>query len=424
MLLKFSVENYKGIGKQQTLNLLATPKNEYVESLLEIDETTRANSYACVIGPNGSGKTHFLESLMSCSQAILSRDFSTIKPFILNDEFRSKPTSFELTLFSKELNELHNYTFSIYKGRVVEESLLVKKNESFAKSRLIFNRKGSEIKFASELKELEEFIVPNLDTGGLVTSFAASIKNDNVKFIHEWANSIILLNPKLIRFAGPDIVHNAINRTINEKVEQKVEEYEDGAEPTEWIPFVRDYFSSLMDDVCNTLVHFDIPIESLKIQEDDSGSYFLTIKPKSNATTQKAYTISEAEEFFSEGTYNALCLLLVVSLLKGSGKILLLDEIDGTFHHKLTQALIDKIRHDQSEMQLIVATHDVLLLDYKFRRDAVFAVTKNNELMSEIERASEFSIRKDAKLSSKYFSDEFGALPRIISSNNVGTSSE
>ncbi|WP_434139232.1 AAA family ATPase [Photobacterium leiognathi] len=414
MLLKFSVENYKGIGKQQTLNLLATPKNEYAESLLEIDETTRANSYACVIGPNGSGKTHLLESLMSCSTAIQGRDFSKIKPFLLNDEFRSKPTSFELTLFSKELNEYHNYTFSIYKGRVVEESLLVKKNENFAKSRVIFNRKGSEIKFSSDLKELEEFIVPNLDTGGLVTSFAASIKNDNIKYIHEWAAGIILLNPKLIRIAGPDIVNNSINRIINEKVEQKAEETEGGIAPDEWISSVREIFSSRMDEACNTLAHFDIPIESLKIQEDDSGSYFLTIKPKSNSTTQMAYTFSEAEEFFSEGTYNALCLLVVVSLLKGSGKVLLLDEIDGTFHHKLTQAIIDRIRHEQSEMQLIIATHDILLLDYKFRRDAVFAVTKNNELMSEVERASDFSIRKDAKLSSKYFSDEFGALPKII----------
>ncbi|HHF0550120.1 TPA: hypothetical protein ACPHT3_004793, partial [Vibrio alginolyticus] len=58
---------------------------------------------------------------------------------------------------------------------------------------------------------------------------------------------------------------------------------------------------------------------------------------------------------------------------------------------------------------------DALLLDYKFRRDSIFTVTKDDNYNSIIKRVSEFSIRKDAKLSAKYFADEFGALPNIMS---------
>ncbi|TOP69541.1 hypothetical protein, partial [Vibrio parahaemolyticus] len=71
-----------------------------------------------------------------------------------------------------ELNEFHVYSFSVFKNKVVSESLSVRKNETSAREKLIFQRNADGVKFSQDLKLLEDFIVPNLDDGGLIVSFA------------------------------------------------------------------------------------------------------------------------------------------------------------------------------------------------------------------------------------------------------------
>ncbi|PTO51564.1 AAA family ATPase [Vibrio splendidus] len=413
MLLKFTVQNYKGFGKAQTIDLVATPKNEYSESLIEINSSARVNSYSCVIGPNGSGKTHLLDSIKCCADAITDRKLKQIKPFILNNDFRTKPTMFEITLFDKDSNEFINYNFCIYKSQVVSEKLIVKKNEPFAKFKVIFERDGSNLAFTQEYKDLEEFISPNLDSGGLVSSFAASLKNNHLKFIYEWAQGVVLLNPRLIRNGGPGIVNGILNGLISEHYDPEI------ADPEHWDTFIKYHFREMLDKCSEKLKNFAIPIESMVIEQDETGNYYLTIKPESKTENQKAYTFSEAEEFFSEGTFNAICLTMIVELISYSDRLLLLDEIDGTFHHKLTRAVIDSIRNNVKMNQFIIATHDALLLDYKFRRDSIFTVTKDSDYFSIVERVSDHSIRKDARLSAKYFADEFGALPKIMEGDDT-----
>lgn len=404
MLLRYSVENFKGFGSFQTLDMIATPRNEFQESLIQLNEklNLNVNSNACVIGPNGSGKTHLLDSLAACSAVVLKRDFSEIVPFLLDDHSRNKPTSFSVTLYSTELNEFHVYSFSVFKNKVVSESLSVRKNETSAREKLIFQRDADGVRFSQDLKLLEDFIVPNLDDGGLVVSFAASIKNNNIKFIHEWFEGVIYFNSDLVRVAGPDTVNTILNKARNQMSK-------------EWSDAANQFIDEFINDSCQIIKSLGIKIESLSVKNNEAGDSYLTITPQTKSNTKSSYTFEEAESFFSEGTFNVICLILIFNLLRANSKIILLDEVDGSFHHKLTKAVIDIFRKNHSKTQFIVSTHDALLLDYKFRRDSIFTVTKDDNYNSIIKRVSEFSIRKDAKLSAKYFADEFGALPNIMS---------
>lgn len=410
MLLRYSVENFKGFGAFQTLDMIATPRNEFQEGLIQLNEklNLNVNSNACVIGPNGSGKTHLLDSLWACSLVVLKRDFSQIVPFLLDDQSKSKPTSFSVTLYSKELNEFNVYSFSVLKSKVVSESLSVRKNEPSAREKVIFQRDADGVRFSPDLKLLEDFIVPNLDDGGLIVSFAASIKNDNIKFIHEWFNGVIYFNSNVVRSAGPETVITILNNAKKDATK-------------EWSDAANQFINNFINDSCEIIKSLGIKIESMSVKENEAGDSYLTITPKTKSKNNASYTFEEAENFFSEGTFNVICLILIFNLLRSSSKILLLDEVDGSFHHKLTKAVIDIFRRNDVKMQFIVSTHDALLLDYKFRRDSIFTVTKDDNYNSIIKRVSDFSIRKDAKLSAKYFADEFGALPKIMSIPDVNT---
>ena len=138
MLLTYRVENYKGVASQQELNFIATSKNEYQENLLEITENLRVNSDSCIIGPNGSGKSHLLQSLEALATFIgESKHKTEIKPFILDPKWRTKPTRFEILIFSEELNELLDYSISIYKDKVIAEKLVSKGIQKSAKNKLM-----------------------------------------------------------------------------------------------------------------------------------------------------------------------------------------------------------------------------------------------------------------------------------------------
>ncbi|TNC10952.1 AAA family ATPase, partial [Vibrio diabolicus] len=115
--------------------------------------------------------------------------------------------------------------------------------------------------------------------------------------------------------------------------------------------------------------------------------------------------------------FNIILIVLIIMGTNSRGNILLLDELDGTFHHKVTIALINLMRSLSKALhsQFVISTHDIMVMDYNFRRDAILTVSKNSDFETRVVKVSDFSVRKDSKLSLKYFADEFGALPSIIS---------
>ncbi|EGQ9765357.1 ATP-binding protein [Vibrio alginolyticus] len=413
MLLTYRLDNYKGFGEKQELNLIATARNEFPESLYEINENIRANLSSCIIGPNGAGKTHLMESLFHCANSIRNNDIKeSFQPFLLGENNKNEPTSYELLLYSKELNEFLTYSFSVIRGVVIKENLETRLNEKNAKSRTIFYRSETEIVFSADLKDAQALIAPNIKATGLVVGFANSIENKHLEFIVNWAKGVFFFNPRIVRNMGGDLINSIIHGVLTGLLDSDIEEQTDIIRSEKGDKFL----SSVFDIATKTLKECDVPVTGFEVGENEIGEYHLKVIPKKLKVGPKPMTLEDAENYFSEGSYNLITLVLVSIMTSFENRLILLDEIDGSFHHKLTKKVIDLIR--SSNGQLILTTHDILMLDYDFRRDAVFTITKNETLLSKINRISDYSIRKDAKLSAKYFNDEFGALPKIVKSDN------
>jgi len=421
MLLTFTVKNFKGFKNKQSFNLVATSANEYKENLFEIDVNHKVNKNACIIGANSSGKTHLLNAIETFADAIKSVENvkEAHQPFSLDIKSSKEATEFEALLFDDERKEYINYSFSVLSGKIISESLFVKSKRKNAQIKLIFKRSDGNIEFSRDYKQLEELLKSTVDDGGLISNYAPSLKNDAIKFVGKWASSVFLFNPR--RF-------NATATTLAEAIIKSIDENNEGkgkgkgkSKSEEEILNKRDVMAnSLMSNVMSSIKNLDLPIEQVNCKREEDGTPYLMVVPKTVKGGSVELTMPESRMFFSEGTYATLNIAIIIELFSYAKTTLLIDEFDGALHHKLSLGVLDLIRRKDKSFnsQMIMSTHDILLIDKGFRRDSIFVLKKDDGLSTEISRISDYSVRKDAKLSLKYLSEEFGALPNIMSDEN------
>ena len=113
MLLNFSVENYKSIKKQVTLDFRKLFRDDFESSLIK----GKGLPLSVIYGPNGGGKSTILDAIFTLVMVVNDRLENTshyirnnvintgikIIPFLLDDCSRNNPTKFEIIF---EINEI------------------------------------------------------------------------------------------------------------------------------------------------------------------------------------------------------------------------------------------------------------------------------------------------------------------------------
>ena len=99
-----------------------------------------------------------------------------------------------------------------------------------------------------------------------------------------------------------------------------------------------------------------------------------------------------------------------------------IDEVDRSLHSLLTRQLIEAYLANcstESRAQLLIATHDVLLMDQGlFRRDEMWVAERNREGCSELLSFSDYKdVRYDKNIRKSYLQGRLGGVPRIFLSN-------
>lgn len=400
MLLTFAIKNYKGFRDRQEFNLVATSGSESAEHIYEADSALKINKCACLVGPNGSGKTHLLEALSAFTSAIQSTE--NIKdahaPFMLDSLSMDKPTEYEVLLLDVENNRYINYGFSVLKGYVLKEFLHFKNNKKSSKNQTLFVRDNDGINFSTKYKAIETLVSGTLSKSGLIANYAPSLKNDVLNHLYEWS--------KLLFLFKPSFYHKGALKSIEEKLDSNEEHTGDK------------YWNRQLLKASSILSSFSIPVSKIYLKRDHEGKSRLFISHKRNDGKAFDLSIDDAATFFSRGSFTVIIMVIffIVTDIPIGDITFIVDEYDGSLHHKLSLEVMSLLFKPKSSVrQTIIATHDILLLDSGFRRDSIFFVDKGSDFASHITRLSDFPIRKEAKISSKYLSSEFGALPKIIS---------
>src|SRR5580658_5738616 len=140
MLISFSVSNFRSIGTEQTLNLVASNKiTDHPNHLVPIDKTQRSVVRAAIIyGANAAGKSNLVRAMASAQEMVKANERrpTIVEPFRFNLELFQQPTSFEFRFLIDD--RVFVYGFDV-RGRDIQAewlSVLVSANEE----RVVFER--------------------------------------------------------------------------------------------------------------------------------------------------------------------------------------------------------------------------------------------------------------------------------------------
>ena len=103
---------------------------------------------------------------------------------------------------------------------------------------------------------------------------------------------------------------------------------------------------------------------------------------------------------------------------EGECAIFVIDEFDRSLHHLLLRRLLEiylSMCNKNTRMQLILTTHDLLLMDQELlRRDEMFMIERDDSGASSVIPLDEYrNVRSDKDILKGYIQGRFGGVPRL-----------
>lgn len=404
MICKFSVENFKAFAKKVELDFFANGNIKRLDYNYVNAGEKNILKTAGFYGPNNTGKTCILLSLISLRALMLNE---------IHDSFENSFAGIgDVTTFDVEYyinGRYYNYSVSYNsKTKKYEKEKLIKKeyNGSSTTSTLIFERSDAKLTWAGISPQLMKQNVAKLFSFSFPfmilfddpdNAIIDQAKNDYKQF----AESLIFL-----KMDSPIDISKTISLMQNDSKATK---------------FIREFVKNC-DLHISDFGFDDNVISDANIEEELNK---IANNPSFIKETLKIYSKHNGYRvpsvfFDSVGTQKLIALSGYIYESLSQGKILIVDEIDSSLHHILTKAIVAMFNNIlNKKAQLIFTTHDVLLLDLKnmFRKDQIWLVDVLDESSSKITRLSEFTsrsengIRGDEDITDYYLKGQFGSIP-------------
>ena len=393
MLVEFRVSNFRSIKDEQVLSLVASKDKSFKENNVHATEIPAVPSIlrsAAIYGANASGKSNLIKALQFMQNVVLGSATKkpegmsfNIKPFLLDENTVSSPSSFEITFLIDQTR--FQYGFSMTKDRVVSEHLLVyKKFKPQQWFRRSFDQQTEQdsYEFKTGLTGPKHVWQEATRPDSLFLSVATALNSKDIKPIHDWFDEGLVIINDQVRLS-PEYSAGLISN--DEKRES----------------------------IIGFLKSADINIENIDVEKKEGKL----------PTILFYHLINNGNVVFdlddeSAGT-QALFALIGPSLdILENGKTLIVDEIDTSLHPLLLRAFI-KLFHDKENntgaAQLIFSTHDTSLLDTfgLFRRDQIYFTEKGKYQATELISLAEFSPRKTDNVERSYLSGRYGGIPLV-----------
>lgn len=417
MLIEFTVKNYRSFWESQTLNMTAgatkdlREDNTFVSPAKGLPRLLRS---AVVYGPNGCGKSNLIKALAFMQDLILfsskeSQEGEEIEqtPFLLHSKGPSQASEFEV-VFVKD-NIRYQYGFTTTKTRVTHEWLLAYPGN---KAQRWFER------FYNPEKQKEEWYFGKKFTGpkktwqestrsnALFLSTAVQLNSEQLKPVFAWFQQLVIIGhgEQIRRSFTVESCENKKECTGILEFLKKAGIDVDGIEIKE--EKADDFkFPSDMPDELKTL-----------LQKDLKGKSFKEVFFKHQLTGSNGSVLFPLTEE-SDGTQKLFAYAALWLDVLNNGLVLIIDELDNSFHPHLVRFLVKLIHNSISNKangQLVFSTHDTSILDAKIlRRDQIWFMEKDDAHATQLYPLTDFHPRKKEALEKGYLQGRYGALPYI-----------
>lgn len=443
MIINFSIENWMSFRDSASFSMVASRERQHGNRVPKVAKyKTRILPIAAIYGGNASGKTNFFKALSFVKKLVVrgtSPDsLIPVETFQLDSDSIKKPTRFKMELLIDEL--IYEFSFAVTQKAVIEEKLV---QILSASEKILYDRKGDAPNFDPSLDENQflHFAFRGTRENQLFLTNSVSQKVDTFRPIYDWFKDTLKLIAPDDRF---DFFEDFFDEdyplfaTMNELLPQLdtgISQLCGEEIPFENVPLPERIKNRLQEELKEGMSFLPPSFMSFLTKErfiitrkdDDLVAKKLVTFHSGSDGKEAKFNISQ-ESDGSQRVIDLLPAFLEVSD-RNSNKVYIIDEVDRSLHSLLTRQLIETYLANcstDSRAQLLITTHDVLLMDQEIlRRDEMWVAERNRNGSSELFSFSDYKdIRYDKDIRKSYLQGRMGGVPRILLSNALANRSE
>ena len=436
MILFARVENYRSIGKKQTLSFLANTDKSHKDILIE-EQDYKILPVIPIYGGNATGKTNVLKFLKVLVEIVTGKIEieEAYDPCKFSKE--KKETIFEIVFIENEIK--YYYKISYTDELIVEEGLYYYPKGKLKK---IFHRKKNEfsfgesfetalLKYSENLSEKACFLntisnflgesTRNLnDVNKFFKENFVFINFDTTTYNTEKAKEIFSKsnenNEKIKEFITYFYTHMSIG--VSKIVSTYTLSKEEGKLISQFIESEKTKKNLKKDQLEELRIKFG---EENLINILASGERKMSLVYK---TENGEVEIPIDEE--SEGIKKLFTLGIPLADALCHNKIVIFDELEIGFHPFLSKKVIELFLTAKNKAQLLFTTHNTNLLDLEiFRREQIYFASRTKEtgFQTEIKSLGEIvGVRKSADIEKAYLEGKYCSTPNYkeFNSDKIG----
>lgn len=437
MLIRFSVENYLSFNERQVFSM-AAGKHTRHKSHLMVVKGKRLLKGAVLYGANAAGKSNLIKAisfgkniaLRGVSNTVTINSYFRIDPSAIN-----RPGVFQFDIVSN--GHFYSYGFAISYTKNVflsewlylcddgREICIFERNESEPfKTNIKFSKKENEQRFTiytedvpddrsflteiskRKLSGIEEF-APFFDVlewmYNLVIIFPQTRLRNYEQFFSSDSNRSV---EKLLKYFDTGIESiSGIRKTINEVLEYLPDEPR-----TDIAHSIQEALSGEMDKDKNVQLSVQLSIRGKRYSfRKENGEIVAMQLMMNHGNPADLFELTDE----SDGTRRLFDIIPVFERGKEES-VILVDELDRSFHSKLLIEFIQKFFEvtEGRASQLIATLHDASVMDLNMlRQDEIWFVERKNDHSSELYSLNRFKERFDRSVSKDYLLGRYGSIP-------------
>lgn len=383
MIICLRLKNFYSLRDDAVLDFTAddssrNPLSHLPENLIDYKGDKFVNIIG-LFGSNAAGKSNMIKALVFCRNLILNShlnnegDFFDFSPFKFG---KDEPSEFYIDFVTDGVE--YEYSFSVFGGKVTEESLFYYPKGRKAK---VFSRAGNKYTHRPGLINRVGEVEANTGDKTLFLSRASSMNRPLAQTVYRFFLNEMLISTGEMKTTG--ISYEELER--NRRLILKAFEVSDS-------------------DITDVRVVEDVPgqrrLESFHREDPHIPFDF------------------DKEE--SEGTKRLLNIVLMIARKAADGATFLFDEFDLKLHLRLSEFLLDLIRATRRG-QLVFTSHNPDLINQeKLRREQIVFVNKRSDGSSEFTPLSDYKgITSVTDARKAYLQGRFDAVPYIGDADSV-----
>ncbi|MCK5132143.1 MAG: ATP-binding protein [Candidatus Sabulitectum sp.] len=438
MLISFSVENWMSFRDRVSFSMIASRERQHGERVSRVNKyPIRILPVAAIYGGNASGKTCFFKAINFAKDLIVRGiqpdSLIPVETFRLDSFTSERPSRFEFELLINDT--VYEYCFTVTRKKVLEEKLT--KINSTSES-VLFNRTVDSMKFSNSMADDRTLFFVNEGTreNQLFLTNSVSQNVDTFRPIYDWfKKNLVLIAPDsrfepFEQFLDESNPLYAIMNNLLPELDTGIIRLAGEDVSFESLPFPESMKVNLQKDLQEGIaVRIVSSMNERYIVQRKNGNLIakrlVAYHRKSDGTEVRFEIYQE-----SDGSQRLIDLLPAFLDLasQSSERIYLIDELDRSLHSQLTTRLLEVYLancNQESRMQLVVTTHDLLLMDQQlFRRDEMWVTERDPSGVSSLISFGEYKdVRYDKDIRKSYLQGRMRGVPHLSTNQFVSLKS-